>query len=99
MGLAVVMLVLLVSSCSEHVPRPEVGIRLDDYSMEVSPDAADEGIVKMFVDNQSGQKHELLLIRARAAADLPLRTDGSVDYDRVQIGDRLEAVGPGRYRI
>lgn len=96
---AVLGLLVLVAGCADPVPKAEATIELSEYALELEPARADEGAVKFFVDNVGEQEHGLVFARAKDRESLPLAPDGSVDLTKAQIADRLEPVGPGRYRI
>jgi hypothetical protein len=85
--------------CSEPNPKPEVAITVDEFSLTISPTSADEGSVKMFLENEGEIAHGLVFARARDVKELPLAPDGSVDLTKTQVADRLEPVAPGSYRI
>ena len=98
-ALLAVALTWSAAGCADPNPHAEVKIRLDEYSLHLSPGASDEGAVKMFVDNTGKLEHSLVFIRAKKASELPLTPEGSVDLSKVQIADQLKPVKPGKYRI
>jgi hypothetical protein len=88
-----------LAACTDTATTPEVSIELKEFSISVDPKSEDEGGVRIFVDNEGTLEHSLVFAQASDPADLPLTLEGSVDLSRALISDRLEAVGPGRYRI
>lgn len=88
-----------ITACADPIPHAEITATLTDYSLRLSPPRSDEGSVKIFVDNNGKVAHGLVFVRARSRKDLPLKADGSVDLTKVQVGDQLQPVAPGRYRI
>ena len=40
-----------------------------------------------------------MFARVKDPGELPVLSEGNVDLDKVLLADRLEQVGPGRYRI
>ena len=89
----------LLPACTKGGPKMEVRATLDEYSIELSRRAEDEGTVRIFIDNVGEKEHTLLFARVRSPEDLPRAQDGSVDVGRILLADRLEAIGPGPYRI
>jgi len=51
------------------------------------------GQVTIEVDNQGGEKHELVIVSAKDAASLPTKADGSVDEDKIPEQDKLGETG------
>ena len=90
---------LTAVGCADPVPHAEVKLRVNEFSIHLAPGAANEGTVKMFVDNVGRLDNNLVFVRARHASDLPLAPDGSVDLSKVQVADQLKPFGPGKYRI
>ena len=96
-GAAVLAAVLL--GCGDPIPRSEVRVTLDEYSLSLRPGRSDEGTVRIFIDNLGQEEHELVFVRARSVDELPLKPDGSVDLSKAQIADQLKPLAPGKYRI
>ena len=100
---AVLVAVLTVASvsCADPNPHAELRMRVDEYSIRISPDPAieDEGQVKFFVDNYGELEHSLVFARAKKPSDLALAPDGSVDMTKAQVADQLKPFGPGKFRI
>jgi hypothetical protein len=45
------------------------------------------------LDNQGGEKHELVIVTAADSAALPKKSDGSVDEDKISEADKLGETG------
>lgn len=101
--LAVVVAVLAgaagLVACGNPNPTAEVRLRVDEFTLRMSPRASDEGPIKIFLDNVGELEHGLVFVRARTVEELPLAPDGSVDLAKVQVADQLKPVAPGKYRI
>jgi hypothetical protein len=97
--LALVAALVPLVGCGNPNPTAEVRIRVDEYSLRLTPGSSDEGTIKMFVDNVGEEEHGLVFVRAEDVAELPLAPDGSVDLSKVQVADQLRPVTPGKYRI
>jgi hypothetical protein len=85
--------------CGNPNPTAEVRLRMDEFSLRMSPGASDEGLIKIFVDNVGELEHGLVFVRAKTVDELPLAPDGSVDLAKVQVADQLKPIEPGKYRI
>ncbi len=59
------------------------------------------GPVDMKIDNQGGEKHEVVIVTAKDAASLPTKADGSVDEDKIPEADKVGESGdvPARTSI
>jgi hypothetical protein len=51
------------------------------------------GAVNVKIDNQGGEKHELVIVAAKDANALPKKSDRSVDEDKISEGDKLGESG------
>jgi plastocyanin len=51
------------------------------------------GAINVKIDNQGGEKHELVIVAAKDANALPKKSDGSVDEDKIAEGDKLGESG------
>jgi len=97
--LVVAVFATVVVGCGNPNPTAEIRLRLDEFSLRLSPQASDEGMIKIFVDNVGELEHGLVFVRAKSVDELPVLPDGSVDLAKVQVADQLKPVGPGKYRI
>jgi hypothetical protein len=51
------------------------------------------GAVNVKIDNQGGEKHELVIVAAKDVNALPKKSDGSVDEAKIAEGDKLGESG------
>ncbi len=51
------------------------------------------GQVDVKIDNQGGEKHEVVIVNAKDAASLPKKADGSVDEDKIPETDKVGESG------
>jgi hypothetical protein len=51
------------------------------------------GQVDVKIDNQGGEKHEVVIVTAKDAASLPKKADGSVDEDKIPEADKVGESG------
>jgi hypothetical protein len=51
------------------------------------------GQVDVKIDNQGGEKHEVVIVTANDAASLPKKADGSVDEDKIPEADKIGESG------
>ena len=51
------------------------------------------GQVNVKIDNQGGEKHELVIVAAADANALPKKADGSVDEDKIPAADKIGESG------
>ena len=47
----------------------------------------------MAIENHGAETHELVVVRADSAADLPMKADGSVDEDQIPAADKVGESG------
>lgn len=59
------------------------------------------GQVEVKIDNQGGEKHEVVIVAAKDAEALPKKADGSVDEDKIPEADKVGESGdvPARTSI
>jgi hypothetical protein len=97
--ITLVALLVVGGACGDGRVRPEIALAFDEYHLVAEPRTSVEGAVRMFLDNNGAAEHELVIARADNPGLLPRAADGSVDLTKANIVDRLDKVGPGRYRI
>jgi uncharacterized cupredoxin-like copper-binding protein len=78
---AIALLAGGVTACSSGDSGIEVV--LSEWIVEPDPMSADAGDVTFDADNQGGEVHEFVVVRAKSAADLPTDEDGSVVEDEL----------------
>jgi hypothetical protein len=67
--------------------RVDVGLK----EFTVTPDPVDvhTGKTEFTADNIGSEVHEMVIVRAKTAGDLPTEDDGSVDEDRIPKADKV----------
>ena len=71
----------------------DVKVSLKEFS--VTPDSRQHkaGSISIDADNVGSIKHELVIVKAKDAAALPLKADGSVDEEKIATADKLGETG------
>ena len=75
-----------------------VDVLLSEWIVEPDPTSADAGEVAFTGDNQGGDVHELVVVQATSADDLPTDADGSVIEEELPEGaliGEIEDIAPG----
>lgn len=75
-----------------------VDVVLSEFIVEPEVTSVDAGEIEFVADNQGGEVHELVVVRAASAADLPTDADGAVDESQIPEEDQLgeiEDIQPG----
>jgi hypothetical protein len=75
------------STDESEVPAGDVTVVLSEWIVEPTPTSAPAGELTMVADNQGGEEHEMVVVRADDAADLPTDDDGAVDEAQIPEGD------------
>ena len=89
----------LAVGCTRGGASPEVSIRMTTERLSVQPTSAEAGRVRIFIDNETDEEHDLVFAYARTIEELPRAADGTVKLEGVNLADQLDPVGPGRYKI
>lgn len=63
----------------EAAAGEEVNVVLSEWIVEPEPDSVEAGEITFLADNQGGEPHELVVVEAASADELPLAEDGSFD--------------------
>ena len=84
---AIALAVILLAGCSSEDSSSEV--LLSEWIVEPDPDSVDAGDVELTADNQGGELHELVVVRADSASDLPTDEDGAVIEDELPEGSLI----------
>jgi hypothetical protein len=74
------------SSSSNSVPNT---FKLSEFKIVPPANALRAGNVKLNADNVGGEVHELVLVRADSPDGLPMKSDGSVDEDKIAEADKV----------
>jgi uncharacterized cupredoxin-like copper-binding protein len=100
-AVSVVLTAGVVAGCGGGSDATSVDVGLTEFSVTPDPVEVDAGETELTADNIGGETHEMVVVRAASAADLPTDTDGAVDEDKIakadQIGE-IEDVEPGTER-
>ncbi len=75
-----------------------VDVLLSEWIVEPDPTSADAGEVAFKGDNQGGEVHELVVVKADSPDDLPTDADGAVIEDELPEGaliGEIEDIDPG----
>ena len=86
-----------LGACGGSNAKP-VDVFMADFTMKPSVSSIAAGTIKFTVHNDGAFGHEMVVVKAAAAADLPTKADGEVDEDAIPESDRMgevAAVNPG----
>jgi hypothetical protein len=61
-------------------------VTLSEFIVEPDPTTEDAGEIEFVGDNQGGETHELVVVRAESADALPTDDDGAVDEAQLEEG-------------
>jgi hypothetical protein len=59
----------------------ELTVALSEFAVQPQEDTVDAGDVKLVADNKGAETHELVVVRAASADDLPVDDDGAFDEE------------------
>jgi uncharacterized cupredoxin-like copper-binding protein len=96
---ALVALVGAVVGCGGGSDTTSVDVGLKEFSVTPDPVQVASGETEFTADNIGSETHEMVIVRAASAADLPTDADGAVDEDKIAKDDQIgeaEDVEPGR---
>lgn len=79
---ALVLSSVVLAACSDD-DAPSVDVTLGEFVVEPDPTTVDAGEVEIVGDNQGGEPHEIVLVRAADAGALPVDEDGAVVEDEL----------------
>ncbi len=85
-GMVLVVLAVGAGSCSDDDDSAKVDVTLSEFIVEPDPASAGAGEVEIVGDNQGGETHELVMVKAADAAGLPVDEDGAVVEDDLPEG-------------
>ena len=97
LGAAAASLAIL-SSCAGGMGKPTITAKVSDSAFQLLPGTANEGKVKIDIDNSTGGNRVLLILRTNDVAKVPLTPDGIIDTSKISIADTVKEFGPGRFR-
>ena len=70
-------------------PQARPSIVLSEFSVKLSSPTFAAGKVTITAENVGAEEHEVVLVRATSVRDLPTKSDGSVDEDKIPENDKL----------
>jgi plastocyanin len=101
--LVAVAAVLLVAGCGSNKASTSSGGTTGSGSTQATfvlsefkvtlDGAIPAGQVELKIDNQGGEKHEVVIVAAKDANALPKKADGSVDEDKIPDADKIGESG------
>lgn len=62
---------------------------LSEFIVRLDRPSLPHGTLRLAATNAGAEEHELVLVRAASLADLPIKSDGSVDEDRIPESDKV----------
>jgi hypothetical protein len=83
---------------TDEAPISTVGVKLDEFSIATDATRVQPGPIRFTVDNIGEEKHELVIVKGVAPADLPLDDDGALDEAALPAGalvGEIEPFAPG----
>ena len=78
---AIVLLGSGVAACGGDDEGATIDVVLSEWIVEPDASSADAGEIEFVGDNQGGETHELVVVRAASADALPTDEDGAVVED------------------
>lgn len=84
-GVAMAVVLLSAAGCGDDDDADDEGATIDvvlsEFIVDPSEDSVAAGEVTFALDNQGGDVHEFVVVRAASAADLPVDEDGAFDEE------------------
>lgn len=77
------------SSSKSTASSPDNTFTLSEFTVIPPANALSAGTVSLTADNVGGEVHELVIVRAESSAVLPMKSDGSVDEDKIPASDKI----------
>jgi len=75
---------LILAACSSS--GGTIDVALGEWVVKVDPASVSAGEVTVVADNQGAETHELVIVRANSASDLPVDENGKVLEDELEAG-------------
>ena len=88
----------LFVGCAGGMGKPTITAKVSDAAFTLVPGTANEGKVKIDIDNAAAGNRVLLILRTNDVAKVPLTPDGIIDTSKISIADTVKEFGPGRFR-
>ncbi len=83
---AIVLLGGGIAACGGDDEGATIDVTLSEWIVEPDASSADAGEIEFVGDNQGGETHELVVVRAASAESLPTDADGAVVEDELPEG-------------
>lgn len=91
-AVAVVVLAALLVGCGGGSDTTGVDVGLKEFAVTPDPVEVDAGETEFTADNIGTEVHEMVIVRAKSAADLPTDADGAVDEEQIAKDDQVGEV-------
>jgi uncharacterized cupredoxin-like copper-binding protein len=85
----IIVLAALLVGCGDGSDTTGVDVGLKEFAVTPDPIEVDAGETEFTADNIGTEVHEMVVVRASNAADLPTDADGAVDEDQVAKADQI----------
>jgi uncharacterized cupredoxin-like copper-binding protein len=85
----IVLTGLLVGCGGDGSDTTGVDVGLKEFTVTPDPVEVDAGETEFTADNIGTEVHEMVVVRASDAADLPTDADGAVDEDQIAKADQI----------
>ena len=93
-GMALSLTVVGCSSDDAASPkRSNPTFTLSEFTIKLDRPALRAGAVTLTAENVGAEEHEIIFVKESAVADLPTKTDGSVDEEKIAKSDLVGEIG------
>jgi uncharacterized cupredoxin-like copper-binding protein len=82
----------LLVGCGGGSDTTGVDVALKEFTVTSDPIEVEAGETEFTADNIGSEIHEMVMVRAKSAADLPTDADGAVDEDQIAKDDQVGEV-------
>jgi hypothetical protein len=89
---ALLVSALLTGCSSDDGGTTTVDVGLKEFTVTPDPVEVDAGEVEFTADNIGSETHEMVVVRAANAEDLPTDADGAVDEEQIPKADQIGEV-------
>jgi uncharacterized cupredoxin-like copper-binding protein len=88
----VVVFAALLVGCGGGSDTTGVDVALKEFTVTSDPIEVEAGETEFTANNIGSEIHEMVMVRAKSAADLPTDADGAVDEDQIAKDDQVGEV-------
>jgi uncharacterized cupredoxin-like copper-binding protein len=88
----VVVLAALLVGCGGGSDTTDVDVSLKEFTVTPDPIEVDAGEIQFTADNIGTEVHEMVIVRAKSAGDLPTDAEGAVDEEQIAKDDQVGEV-------